>query len=95
MLIETYDTPIEFIEALVKKVYEAKGYPLLDQKYARLIRAMMKGASKESLAAIRDAELHRMKNMDAFKPVRMMPNFGGILRDKDMKSVAAYVATFK
>ncbi len=36
-----------------------------------------------------------LKNMDAFKPVRMMPNFGGILRDKDMKSVAAYVATFK
>ena len=36
-----------------------------------------------------------LKNTDAFKPVRMMPNFGGILSDKDMKSVAAFVATFK
>ncbi len=36
-----------------------------------------------------------LKNTEVFKPVRMMPSFSGILRDKDMKSVAAYVATFK
>lgn len=36
-----------------------------------------------------------LTNIDAFKPVRMMPNFSGILSDKDMKSVAAYVATFQ
>ena len=36
-----------------------------------------------------------LKNTDTFKPVRMMPNFGEILSDKDMKSVAAFVATFK
>ena len=30
-----------------------------------------------------------------FKPVRMMPNFEGLLREKDMKAVASYVANFK
>ncbi|MCP4332436.1 MAG: c-type cytochrome [Gammaproteobacteria bacterium] len=36
-----------------------------------------------------------LKKTRVFKPVRMMPIFDGILRDKDMKSVAAYVASFK
>ena len=30
-----------------------------------------------------------------FKPVRMMPVFAGVLREKDLKNVAAYVASFK
>ena len=36
-----------------------------------------------------------LKDTKAFKPVRMMPVFAGILREKDMKAVAAYVANFK
>ncbi len=36
-----------------------------------------------------------LTNTSFFKPVRMMPTFSGILRDKDIKSVAAYVASFK
>jgi mono/diheme cytochrome c family protein len=36
-----------------------------------------------------------LKNIDSFKPVRMMPNFNGILSDRDMKSVASFVANFK
>lgn len=36
-----------------------------------------------------------MKNPKVFKPVKMMPVFVGILSDKDMKKVSAYVATFK
>ena len=31
----------------------------------------------------------------AFKPVRMMPMFDGLMSDKDMQSVSAYVASFK
>ncbi|HSG95758.1 MAG TPA: c-type cytochrome [Afifellaceae bacterium] len=30
-----------------------------------------------------------------FKPVRMMPNFEGLLSDKDMQAVASYVANFE
>lgn len=36
-----------------------------------------------------------MKNPKVFKPVKMMPVFAGILSDKDMKNVSAYIATFK
>lgn len=36
-----------------------------------------------------------LKTPKVFKPVKMMPVFVGILKDKDMKNVAAYVATFK
>ncbi len=32
---------------------------------------------------------------EVFKPVKMMPVFVGILREKDMQNVAAYVANFK
>ena len=34
-------------------------------------------------------------NPEVFKPVKMMPVFAGILREKDMQNVAAYVAYFK
>ena len=36
-----------------------------------------------------------LKDTETFKPVRMMPVFAGILKDKDMKAVSAYVANFK
>ncbi len=74
VLIECYDTPIEFIDAIVKAVYRAGGYPLLELKYNHLMRTMLMNASKESLAAMRDSELHRMKNMDAFIGVRGYSN---------------------
>lgn len=36
-----------------------------------------------------------MMNPDVFKPVKMMPVFTGILNEKEMKSVSAYVADFE
>jgi mono/diheme cytochrome c family protein len=36
-----------------------------------------------------------LKTPKIFKPVKAMPTFAGIMRDKDMKAVAAYVANFK
>ncbi len=36
-----------------------------------------------------------LKTPTIFKPVRAMPVFAGILKEKDIKSVAAYVANFK
>ncbi|MBS1260860.1 MAG: Aminopeptidase T [Calditrichaeota bacterium] len=74
VLIECYDTPLEFIDAIVRAVYAADGHPLLELKYNRLLRTLLADASKESLAAIQHAELHRMKNMDAFIGVRGIAN---------------------
>jgi mono/diheme cytochrome c family protein len=36
-----------------------------------------------------------LKETKTFKPVRMMPIFAGLLSDRDMKAVSAYVANFK
>ena len=36
-----------------------------------------------------------LMHTNVFKPVRMMPIFAGILSEKDIKAVAAYVANFK
>ncbi len=36
-----------------------------------------------------------LSKTSVFKPVRMMPNFDGLLSEKDMKAVASYVANFK
>lgn len=36
-----------------------------------------------------------LANPEVFKPVKMMPVFVGILSEKDMKNVSAYVANFK
>ena len=42
-----------------------------------------------------DWVLAYLQNPTVFKPVKMMPVFVGLLRDKDMANVAGYVATFK
>jgi mono/diheme cytochrome c family protein len=36
-----------------------------------------------------------LKNPQIFKPVKDMPNFVGILSDKDMKNVSRHIASFK
>ncbi len=83
VLIETYDIPIEFTETLIKEVYTAGAYPLLEAKFARLMRTLIKGATKESLSHICDAELHRMKNMDAYIGIR------GIFNAKEMSDLTS------
>ena len=42
-----------------------------------------------------DWVLAYLREPKVFKPVKMMPVFVGVLSDKDMKNVAAHVATFK
>jgi cytochrome c2 len=36
-----------------------------------------------------------LKNPKVFKPFKMMPVFAGLMKDRDMKKVAAHVASFK
>ena len=36
-----------------------------------------------------------MAKPEVFKPVKMMPVFAGILSERDLKNVSAYVASFK
>ncbi|MCK5167533.1 MAG: cytochrome c, partial [Rhodospirillaceae bacterium] len=36
-----------------------------------------------------------LKKSNTFKPVKDMPNFDGLLSDKDMLNVSRYIASFK
>jgi len=83
VLIEGYDTPVEFLQALVRAVYAAGGNPVLEIKYNRLLRTLLTKATKESLAPMREAELYRMKKMDAFIGVR------GIANSKELSDLPA------
>ncbi|MGM0431308.1 MAG: aminopeptidase [Spirochaetota bacterium] len=69
-LIHAEDVPTELVEELVSAVYTAGGYPLIDLGSERLDRALMEGASKESLSAWADCDMYRMRNMDAYIGVR-------------------------
>ncbi|MFH0882560.1 MAG: aminopeptidase [bacterium] len=74
VLIEAYDTPVEFLQSLVTAVYKAGGYPTLEIKYNKLLRTLLSKATKKSLAAMQSTELHRMRKMDAFIGVRGLAN---------------------
>ncbi len=74
VLIEAYDTPVEFLQSLVAAVYQVGGYPTLEIKYNRLLRTLLSRATKESLAAMKSTELHRMRKMDVFIGVRGIAN---------------------
>ncbi|MBC8452547.1 MAG: aminopeptidase [Spirochaetes bacterium] len=69
-LINAVDVPLEFVEELVQAVYAAGGYPLVNISSIRLERAVIAGASRESLAVFKDCDLFRMKQMDTFIGVR-------------------------
>ncbi|MBN1500955.1 MAG: aminopeptidase [Spirochaetes bacterium] len=70
VLIQATDVPVEMIESLIAAVYKAGAFPVVDMRFSRIERSIQIGATKESLEAICDSELHRMKNMDAFIGIR-------------------------
>lgn len=73
-LIQSTNVPVEFIAELIEAVYEAEGHPVVDYGLERINRSMMKGASAESLKVIKETQLYRMKQMDAFIGVRGYEN---------------------
>ncbi len=73
-LIQTVDIPIEMVEACVRAVYEAGGYPVVNMTSERVQRALGRGGSEESLGLLADTEVYRMKKMDAFIGIRAETN---------------------
>lgn len=73
-LINAVDVPTSMVEELVKAIYEAGGYPIVNVWSERLERAMVQDASKESLEAWADVDCYRMNQMDAFIGIRGIAN---------------------
>ena len=74
VLINAVDVPTTMVEELIKAVYEAGGYPIVNTWSERLERAMVEGASKESLAAWADVDAYRMKQVAVFIGIRGVAN---------------------
>ena len=65
-LIRATDTPDEFIEELVKAVYAAEGFPIVQLETERIERALRIGGTKDSYKLKTDIEKYQMEKMDAF-----------------------------
>lgn len=73
-LINAVDVPNSMSEALIKAVYAAGGYPVVNLWNQRIERAMLEEATQESLEAWADVDTYRMKQMDAFIGIRGIAN---------------------
>ena len=80
-LIEFTDAPTEMVQAIIREVYAVKGIPVLDQKTLRLQRELFLNCSEEQIKLIADAELYRMKKMDAWIGIR------GLINSKELSDV--------
>ena len=73
-LINAVDVPERMVEELVRAVYDAGGYPQVNLSTARIERALLSSCTPESLAGWADADMYRMKQMDAFIGIRGITN---------------------
>ncbi|NJL28241.1 MAG: aminopeptidase [Thermoanaerobaculia bacterium] len=74
ILIESIDAPHAFTRALIRRVHAAGGVPLVTLKSNVVFRELMLAASEEQMRLIGEAELVRMKNVDAYVGVRCWEN---------------------
>ncbi len=70
ILIETFDIPEEMVVALVRRVTEAGGIPVVDTKHNVVLRSMFSEATEEQMKLIGDVEKYRMEQMDAYIGLR-------------------------
>jgi len=94
ILIEFTDAPTEMVQAIVREVQAVKGIALLDQKTQRLQRELFRGATEEQMKIIADAELYRMKKVDAWIGIRGLINskdawigIRGLINSKELSDV--------
>lgn len=73
-LIQVSEVPGSLVEALVEAVYEAGAYPHVKLTPEGVSRALLLGASEESLSAWAACDAYQMSKMDAFIGVRGFQN---------------------
>ncbi len=73
-LINATDVPNSMVEALIEEVYAAGGYPEVNISSITVERALVKGATSESIVGWTDNDAYRMNNMDAFIGIRGIVN---------------------
>jgi aminopeptidase len=91
VLIEVSDVPDGMVIALIRAVRKAKALPFTQLQHSRVSRELAMGATGEQIAVAAEAELSRMKKMDAFIAIRGSDNateMSDVPQDK-LKMIAA------
>lgn len=70
ILIEASGVPSEMITYIVKKVYEAGGFPFVELGDNKVKRAVLNGMSEELASYMADYDAYRMSKMDAYIGIR-------------------------
>lgn len=70
VLIETFDTPDDFVAALIARTTAAGAIPFVETRSNRVLRALYQNATEDQMAQIGAHELARMQGMDAYIGVR-------------------------
>lgn len=88
-LINAIDIPTSMTEALVKAVYAAGGYPVVNLWNQRIERAMCENATQASLEKWADVDVYRMKQMDAFIGIRGIANVRELVTIPEKSNLAS------
>lgn len=70
ILIEASGVPADMVTEIVKKVYEAGGYPFVELGDNKVKRAVLNGMSEELAVKMAEYDAYRMAQMDAYIGIR-------------------------
>ncbi|MGC3961445.1 MAG: hypothetical protein QM813_27020 [Verrucomicrobiota bacterium] len=70
LLIDVTDIPDEMAVELVRAVRARASTSLIDVRHSRVTREVLRGTDEKHASLVRDLELARMKNMQAYIAIR-------------------------
>ena len=69
-LIEAFDIENELVKAIIEKVYKAGGHPFVQIRNKSVTRAILNGATEETISLMTKYDEYIMKDMDAYIGIR-------------------------
>jgi aminopeptidase len=70
VFLESFDAPPEVVAALVRRIGEAGGVPLVETRHLAVLRALYRAATEAQMRLIGELELARMKRVDCYIGLR-------------------------
>lgn len=89
VLVDAIDTPDDFVIALIRSIRKAGGVPLVEIRRNRINRELLTGMVQSQATLMRQLELQRMKQVQAYIAIRGSHNANEIA-DVNSKRLALY-----
>ncbi|KXZ40356.1 Leucyl aminopeptidase (aminopeptidase T) [Alkalithermobacter thermoalcaliphilus JW-YL-7 = DSM 7308] len=93
ILIDVLGLELPLVKELIKEAYNVGAYPFVSIKDYKILRELLKGASREQYKYIAKYELERMKDMDAYIAIRAGDNITE-LSDVPQEKMKIYMEEF-